>query len=54
MRSGRPKPGEYGEHAEADIARVGGDDAVEVLARQEHEVKELFAALDEIAIAGLR
>jgi uncharacterized damage-inducible protein DinB len=54
MKSGRPMPGEYGEHAEADIARVAGDDAVEALARQEHEVKELFAALDESTIAGLR
>jgi len=46
-------PGEYGAHAEADIARVAGDDAVEALARQEHEVEELFGKLEESAIAGL-
>ena len=46
--------GEYGTHAEADIARVAGDDAVEALARQEREVKELFGGLDETKIAGLR
>jgi len=54
MKSGRPLPGEYGAHAEADIARVGGDDAVEALARQEQEVRELFDKLDDAAIAGLR
>jgi hypothetical protein len=52
-KSGRPLPGEYGEHAAADIARVTGDDAVEALARQEAEVKQLFGGLDENAIAGL-
>jgi len=52
--TGRPLPGEYGAHAESDIARVAGDDATEALARQEREVKELFGALDEKAIAALR
>jgi len=53
-RSGRPLPGEYGAHAEADIALVGGDDAVEALARQEDEVKALFGGLEEPAAAALR
>jgi len=45
MTSGRPQPGEYGEHAAADIARVAGDDALEALRRQEGEVRELFGNL---------
>ena len=51
---GRPQAGEYGAHAEADIARVEGDDAVEALARQAREVEELFGNLSEPDIAGLR
>jgi hypothetical protein len=51
---GRPQAGEYGAHAEADIARVEGDDAVEALARQAREVEQLFGSLSESAIAGLR
>ncbi len=51
---GRPAPGEYGAHAEADIARVAGDDAVEALARQAREVEELFGNLSEATVAGLR
>ena len=47
MTSGRPEPGEYGEHAAADIARVAGDDAVEALRRQEGEVKEMFGNLED-------
>src|SRR5213596_1363287 len=47
-------PGEYGAHAAADIARVSGDDAVEALARQEREVKELLSIVGETTIAGLR
>ena len=53
-RSGRPAPGEYGSHAEADIARVLGDDAVDALTRQEGEVKELLGSLAESAVAQLR
>jgi hypothetical protein len=45
MKSGRPEPGEYGEHAAADIARVAGVDAIEALRQQQSEVKELFASL---------
>lgn len=54
MKSGRPAPGEYGAHAEADIANVIGDDAVEALASQTDEVNALMAALGDDAIAGLR
>jgi len=51
---GRPEPGEYGPHAEADIAQVEGDDAVAALAAQAREVEALFSNLSEPAIAGLR
>jgi len=51
---GRPEPGEYGAHAEDDIARVAGDDAIEALAGQAREVTELFGNVSEIAIGGLR
>lgn len=51
---GRPQPGEYGAHAEADIARVKGDDAVAALAAQALEVENLFGSLAEATIAGLR
>ena len=54
MRSGRPAPGEYGEHAAADIARVAGDDAIEALAQSQREVNELVSSLDEASIAGRR
>src|SRR6266576_189360 len=54
MSSGRPLAGEFGVHAEDDIARVAGDDAVEALSRQEREVEELIRGLDERAIAGKR
>jgi hypothetical protein len=50
----RPQPGEYGAHAEADIARVAGDDAVEALEAQAREVEALFGGLSEAAISGLR
>jgi DinB superfamily len=51
---GRPEPGEYGAHAEADIARVAGDDAVAALAAQANDVQSLFGGLSDAAIAGLR
>src|SRR5439155_14405370 len=54
MRSGRPEPGEYGAHAEADIARVEGDDAIEALTCQARQVEELFGNRSETAVAGLR
>lgn len=50
----RPAPDEYGAHAEADIARVEGNDAVEALRRQAREVEVLFGNLSESQIAGLR
>jgi nitronate monooxygenase len=42
-RTGRPQCGEYGEHAEEDLAHVEGDDAVEALVRQERAVAQLLA-----------
>jgi|SRR5947207_12256864 len=54
MASGRPLAGEFGVHAEDDIARVAGDDAVEALSRQQREVEELLRGLDEGVIAGKR
>ena len=53
-KSGRPLPGEYGEHAAADLARVGGDDAIAALTAQQRQVEELFGGFDERAIAGYR
>ena len=50
----RPQPDEYGAHAEVDIARVAGDDAVAALTGQALEVENLFGSLSEDAIAGLR
>jgi len=52
--NGRPLRGEYGEHAEPDIARVEGDDAVDALLRQGCEFESLLATLDESRIKGLR
>src|ERR1051326_9116770 len=51
---GRPEPGEYGPHAEADIAQVVGDDAVAALAAQALEVEALFGNLSDAAITNLR
>jgi len=45
--SGRPQPGEYGAYAEADVANVRGDDAVEALAAQLPETLALLRGLDE-------
>jgi uncharacterized damage-inducible protein DinB len=52
--TGRPAPGEYGEHAADDIARVAGDDAIEALSAQGREFEELLENFDESRIAGLR
>jgi len=52
--TGRPLPGEYGEHAETDIARVAGDDAIRALLNQQSDFESLLAGLDERRIAGLR
>ena len=52
-RSGRPLPGEYADYAQADLDVVAGDDAVEVLRRQQVATVALFSALDERAIRGL-
>jgi uncharacterized damage-inducible protein DinB len=53
-KSGRPLPGEYGEHAAADIARVAGEDAIDALAAQAGEVTSLFGAFEDRSIAGRR
>lgn len=50
----RPLPGEYGEHAESDIARVVGDDAIEALLRHGREFEAMLSGLNESQIAGLR
>ena len=52
--SGRPAPGEYGPHAEEDIDRVVGDDAVDALRRQQQEVTAFLSGLDDSDVAGLR
>ncbi len=52
--SGRPLRGEYGEHAERDIARVQGDDVGAALLRQQAAFESLLANLDESGIRGLR
>lgn len=54
VTTGRPLPGEYGEHAAKDIERVSGNDAVEALLRQQREFEALLTRLDESRIAGLR
>ena len=53
VKSGRPEPGEYGVHAAGDIARVAGDDAVEALVEQFHDVKAFFGSMDVSRINGL-
>ncbi len=45
--SGRPQPGEYGGHAEPDVALVQGEDAAEALAAQLPETLALLAGVDE-------
>jgi len=54
MKSGRPLPGEYGAHAEPDIDRVRGNDAVAALEAQQLEFTMLLRSLDESRIAGRR
>jgi hypothetical protein len=51
---GRPLRGEYGEHAERDIARVEGDDAIEALLKQQGEFESFLTGLDESRIASHR
>lgn len=50
--SGRPEPGEYGGYAEADVAGVKGDDAVEVLGRQIQQTLALLSSVDEARAAS--
>lgn len=54
MKSGRPAPGEYGEHAAADIARVEGDDAVAALRAQQREFTLFLSGLSDAEVAGRR
>jgi len=54
VTTGRPLRGEYGKHAEKDIERVGGDDAVEALLRQQREFETVLKRLDDSRIAGCR
>jgi hypothetical protein len=46
--------GEYAAYAEADIARVGGDDAITALVSQRDDVLRLFSTLTDAAVAGRR
>jgi hypothetical protein len=51
--TGRPQPGEFADYARADIERVVGEDAVEVLAAQGRETLALLAPLSEDRARGL-
>lgn len=53
-RSGRPLPGEYGEHAAADIAAVPGDDALDALRLAETATLALLRPIAERRAMGLR
>ena len=52
--SGRPQPGEYGPHAQADIEQVPGDDAVVVLKALADQTLTFLQSLPEERLAGLR
>ena len=52
-RLGRPSPGEYASHAQEDIDRVAGDDAIAALAAQRDDVLTLLAPLSEERVRGL-
>ena len=52
--TGRPVAGEYAAYAEADIARVEGDDAIAALVAQRDDVLRLFAPITDATIAGRR
>jgi hypothetical protein len=54
MISGRPQEGEFAAYAKADIDYVEGDDAVAALHNQAKDVEALFAAFDDVTIAGRR
>ena len=53
-RTGRPAAGEYAAYAEADLARVAGDDAISALVAQRDDVLRLFAPLTDATVAGRR
>lgn len=52
VKSGRPVGGEFAGYATPDIDAVAGDDAVEALRAQSHEMRALFASIGEKSIGG--
>lgn len=54
VASGRPQPGEYGPHAQADIDQVPGDDAVVVLETLADQTLTFLQSLPEARLPGLR
>ena len=52
--SGRPLDGEYADYANADIARVAGDDAVGALAVQGRDAMALLSPLGDAQVNGVR
>jgi uncharacterized damage-inducible protein DinB len=53
QKSGRPVTGEFASYAADDIAFVQGDDAVEVMRRQEQEVLAFLGEIPEDRTRGL-
>jgi uncharacterized damage-inducible protein DinB len=53
QKSGRPVTGEFASYAADDIAFVQGDDAVEVMQRQEQEVLAFLGEIPEDRTRGL-
>ena len=51
--SGRPRPGEYAAYAEADIAAVPGDDALDALRQARTETLALLGPVTERQAGGL-
>lgn len=51
--SGRPQDGEFADYAKADIDRVPGDDAVEILTAQARDTVALLEPLRESEVSGL-
>jgi uncharacterized damage-inducible protein DinB len=51
--TGRPMPGEFADYASADIAAVGGDDAVDILLHLADSTEALFRSLAEPAERGM-
>ncbi len=51
--SGRPLAGEFADYAKENIDQVVGDDAVDILTAQSHDVLALLEPLDETVASGL-